>query len=100
MPNKSTFTLMMSEKQTQVLRNLAQNLGYTIRHGPMAGQGSVQQMVNAITDGRVWLLPNPYASYVRSRRDAAALRQIADSVERRELLELAALLRALADQMD
>jgi len=90
----------MNNKQTQVLRTIAQNLGYTIRHGPMAGHGSVQQMVNAITDGRVWLLPNPYASYVRSRRDAAALRQIADSVERRELRELAALLRALADQMD
>jgi len=47
-----TMTLKLNDRQLAALRGIAKSAGFVMERGKLAGDGSVQQMVEAIADGK------------------------------------------------
>ena len=46
------MTLKLNDVQLAALRGIAKSAGFVMERGKLAGDGSVQQMVEAIADGK------------------------------------------------
>lgn len=53
MPNKANTTLELTPQEKARLRQIAQDLGLTIKSGPVAGEGSIRRLLMAIAAGEL-----------------------------------------------
>lgn len=93
--------LSVSLSNLEAARETARRLGFTLTRGPRRGEGSVQQMLEALAAGELLILCHDYDWPEDMVRDAAYLRGLAARIERDDnALSAAALLRGLAASLD
>ena len=47
------LTLELEDETKNKLREVAEQLGFTVIHGPLAGQGSIAALVTAVANGEL-----------------------------------------------
>ena len=52
MDKPKTMTLKLTDRQLGELRDIAKRFGFVMERGRMAGDGSVQQMLESVADGQ------------------------------------------------
>ncbi|GAP11123.1 hypothetical protein BECAL_02308 [Bellilinea caldifistulae] len=96
-----TPNLSVHLNNLSAVRETARRLGFTLSRGHRAGDGSIQQMLEAIAAGEVLVLCHVYDWPEDMRRDAAYLRGLAARIERDDnALAAAETLRGLAAAME